>query len=393
MEPSQKAYRAARIKEVFKQYDADGDGSINMRELSVVLKSLGNFKDVEIFTIFSHIDTNGDGKVQFGEFVDWLTGGTKRDLRAKVALAPSMGEGLEMPFINFCGADHSEMDCRSFTKMCKDLQFIDKHFSANDTDLIFSKVATKGKRRIALSQFEDALKLVAEGKGLSVEEVRERVIESTQPTFRGTRAHNVRFHERSSRAQRESASSDVPDGIDRRTRSASRSLEPAGRSTVASARSPPRHGSGAAGNSRVDSPTQQPQTMAPRAPEHLPALSPRGPRTYKEVFRAFCGAHGDLDSAGFMKLCRHCHLLDESFKATDVDVLFTKVHDRGQRRINIKQFEEALYQMAEKKGKSYGELLEAVASSHGPVVNGTHGAAPRLHGSGQGSLLSNAAGR
>mmetsp|Transcript_105424 Transcript_105424/g.340034 ORF Transcript_105424/g.340034 Transcript_105424/m.340034 type:complete len:366 (-) Transcript_105424:166-1263(-) len=353
------AQKAARIKEVFKKYDKDGNGSISCQELQAVLKSLGNFKDTEINTVFTHIDKNGDGKVQFNEFVDWITQAGGTDTRAKVAMAPCSGNDIEAVFLNFCGTQRADMDCKSFTKMCKDCGFIDKRLTATETDLIFSRVVTKGKRRITLQQFEAALELVAQKRGLELEQVRETIIESDCPVLQGTKGDAVRLYDDTS----------TYTGIHARPSAAEQEEEEPvrGRSTAMPSRT---RGS----------------SLPPAARSSSQPPAERGARdrvyTYREVFRMFCGPHGDMDGKGFAKLCKDCRFVDGRFTPADADLLFATVASKGLRRINIAQFEEAIYQMAEKKGMDYGSLLEAISDSGGPVINGTRAEDVRLYGAG-----------
>eukprot|EP00927_Polykrikos_kofoidii_P070433 TRINITY_DN6668_c0_g1_i2.p1 TRINITY_DN6668_c0_g1~~TRINITY_DN6668_c0_g1_i2.p1 ORF type:complete len:396 (-),score=76.00 TRINITY_DN6668_c0_g1_i2:85-1272(-) len=97
-------------------------------------------------------------------------------------------------FERFC-AGHDDMDGRSFTKMCKDTGLLCKTFIANDADLIFTKVVTKGQRRINSDQFVSALRLVAERKGIQLEEVEDIIRNASGPQLHGTHAEAVRFHD------------------------------------------------------------------------------------------------------------------------------------------------------------------------------------------------------
>jgi len=65
---------AARdLKEVFRQYDGNGDGTLSREELKSVLNTIGgDYSDDDIAAVFRAMDRNNDGKVQFDEFVDWL---------------------------------------------------------------------------------------------------------------------------------------------------------------------------------------------------------------------------------------------------------------------------------------------------------------------------------
>jgi calmodulin len=58
------------IKEAFALFDADGDGSISVKELGKVIRSLGqNPTDTEIMNIISKADANRNGTIEFDEFV------------------------------------------------------------------------------------------------------------------------------------------------------------------------------------------------------------------------------------------------------------------------------------------------------------------------------------
>jgi hypothetical protein len=105
--------------------------------------------------------------------------------------------------------------------------------------------------------------------------------------------------------------------------------------------------------------------------------------TLGEVFRSFCsfGSHDaakapspTMDNAKFAKMCRDCKLLDKKLTATDVDIIFSKIKPRTERKINFKQFQEALKLLAEKKfpGDEGGfEKLKAqIIEAGGPVAKG-----------------------
>merc|ERR1719464_163587 len=98
------------------------------------------------------------------------------------------------------------------------------------------------------------------------------------------------------------------------------------------------------------------------------------------VFVSFCGpGKSDMDGRGFAKVAKDCGLLDKKFTPTDVDLLFAKVVPKGQRRIDLQGFEEALGLVAQKKGVDAAELIQSVAASRGPVLNGTKTDAVRFH--------------
>jgi len=58
------------IKRAFDKVDTDKDGSINKKELKKILKGLGEaFTDEAVDDMVKIADVNGDGKIQFDEFL------------------------------------------------------------------------------------------------------------------------------------------------------------------------------------------------------------------------------------------------------------------------------------------------------------------------------------
>lgn len=65
-----------RMLRIFQAFDLDGDGSITREELELLLSALdgGKWGDGEIDEFIQLADMNGDGMIQFEEFVKWLYG-------------------------------------------------------------------------------------------------------------------------------------------------------------------------------------------------------------------------------------------------------------------------------------------------------------------------------
>jgi hypothetical protein len=60
-------------KKHFETYDHDGNGNIDVKELTAVMKSLGdNPTESQVKTILAEVDTNKDGNVSFDEFVHFV---------------------------------------------------------------------------------------------------------------------------------------------------------------------------------------------------------------------------------------------------------------------------------------------------------------------------------
>jgi Ca2+-binding EF-hand superfamily protein len=60
------------LREAFDYNDRDGDGRIQLDEFSAMLDELeAEMSESDIEIGFKDIDTNDDGLIDFGEFVDW----------------------------------------------------------------------------------------------------------------------------------------------------------------------------------------------------------------------------------------------------------------------------------------------------------------------------------
>lgn len=58
------------LREAFRLFDKDGDGSISTDELGTVMRNLGQFPSIdELNTMLKEIDIDGDGTFSFEEFV------------------------------------------------------------------------------------------------------------------------------------------------------------------------------------------------------------------------------------------------------------------------------------------------------------------------------------
>ena len=69
------------MKEVFACFDKDSSGSVTTAELGLVLRSMNkNFNDAELKRIVSKFDVNGDGQIDFDEFLAMMTGHEKKEV-------------------------------------------------------------------------------------------------------------------------------------------------------------------------------------------------------------------------------------------------------------------------------------------------------------------------
>lgn len=174
-----------RIRQTFDKYDTDGEGFLDMKELSKALQNLGSLTTEEVRNVCVSLDASGDGNVSFEEFASWVKSGVgNREIeKAKAILAPSDSDGLEAAFYNFCGAGRAELDGTSFQRLCEDCELMDKTVNSAAVDLIFcdTRVKRKGQRFIDVIAFEVALELLAEKKNMSKHDVRMQVVLQGKP--------------------------------------------------------------------------------------------------------------------------------------------------------------------------------------------------------------------
>jgi len=70
----------AEMKEVFACFDKDSSGSVTTAELGHVLKSMNkNYNDSELKRIVGKFDVNGDGQIDFDEFLTMMTKTEKKE--------------------------------------------------------------------------------------------------------------------------------------------------------------------------------------------------------------------------------------------------------------------------------------------------------------------------
>ena len=100
----------------------------------------------------------------------------------------------------------------------------------------------------------------------------------------------------------------------------------------------------------------------------------------EDAFKSFCafgsgsgGTAAAMDNAKFAKFARDMKLLDKKLTATDIDIMFSKVKGKTERKINYAQFREGLKLMAEKKypGDADGlaKLEEKILTGSGPKTD------------------------
>lgn len=350
----------AQMRRKFQQLDANGDGTLDFKELAdMLVKGNSSFTNDECMALYDSCDTNGDGKISFEEFLEYVYNGAHQqpvgnsdDRHARLhAQSNPTNDGTEVDwrqceytFREFAGDD---MDGREFMKFCKDSKLIaNKGFTKTDVDLVFSKVmaianvGSKGnaKRRMDFSAFQDACRLIAAKRGCSNKEVQDLVSDSNGPKLKGTKAEATRFHDDKSTYTGAHAHNDKIAGCDP--------------------------------NAAVG----RHEAMAERKESELAALEETEDAWDEclRVFEAFAGDSGDLDGKEFYDMCLHISGLQRGgFAKGDIDVIFSSCCDKGQRRIMFPQFQKCVRKIAQKKDEDVSSTQACVARSRGPTLHGT----------------------
>lgn len=88
----------------------------------------------------------------------------------------------------------------------------------------------------------------------------------------------------------------------------------------------------------------------------------------RRVFDNYCADYKStkmMDGKSFAKLAKDCEFLDENLSQTDVDITFSKIKDRNERRISYQQFQNGLALLAKKKGVQMSEITTGVDKRQG----------------------------
>merc|ERR1712094_128673 len=91
------------IREAFNLFDGDQSGAIDVRELKAAMRALGfEVKNEELKKMVSDVDNNGNGTIEFAEFLQMMTGKmgendstNKISFRNLARVAEELGENID----------------------------------------------------------------------------------------------------------------------------------------------------------------------------------------------------------------------------------------------------------------------------------------------------------
>ena len=90
-------------------------------------------------------------------------------------------------------------------------------------------------------------------------------------------------------------------------------------------------------------------------------------QSLEAIFKSFANGKNDMESKQFSKLVKECKLIDKKFTNNDVDIVFAKVKVKGLKTITFADFQNALGEIAKKKGTTL-EAIKEVIEKHGAAT-------------------------
>lgn len=281
-------------------------------------------------------------------------------------------------FKAFCGS-RLEMDGRSFAKLCKDCDLIDKSFSTGDADLVFAKVSQGCHRRLSLEKFEVALTECAKRKQVDVNTVYLALNRSSGPVLHSTKANAVRFHDDKSTYTGTHARGGPDFGRKGKGYFSRRAVTNISEGALAD--QTPSFATGLAERIVETSLHRRSVTKTVAAAGgHMRIPSSSGEEgSLEDTFRFYSQDGEHMDGKSFAKLCKDCKLIGQGFTETDVDLIFAKFKVRHHRHMDMVRFKAALRGLALRKGVDCEATLSCVAGSCGPLLTGTKAGKVRFY--------------
>jgi len=211
--------------------------------------------------------------------------------------------------------------------------------------MTFTKVKERGTRDIDFKQFEKALNLIAEARGEAPNVIFDMVASGAKSSS-GTVGDAVRFHD------------------DKSTYTGAHTFNE-------------KHQDGSAMGGEFGEARHARIAAAGGAHTGGPDADWTG---VEKVYKLYDKDNNGLDNREFDKMLTDCGLFNKHFKKNDSAIVFDKALSKGQRKITVDEFKEALRKIADKRMSSTEEVQKLVENSAGPIIKGTQADAVRFHG-------------
>lgn len=321
--------REAEARVVFHKYDLDGDGVISRDELPFCLAALGAFDglddtDVEevVEREFKRIDANEDGELSFDEFASFYNASKRRQHVLDTRELKDIFYCL-CSFKTFKRRDNLKiqegdwltlrMNKEVFKKMAEGLGVMSEGFGLKQLGQVYKESVPFGEMKLGYHQFLDAMALLAETKGVPMQELCKRTL-----VLGGHKEEDV--------------------------------------DKLAPKPKTPYEGKYSADSAQL------------AAAEHLDVDEEviTGMRNLFERFCRFGEAEGsysvdEMRDFIFLKLCRDCNLLDSRVTEKGAKKIFVENTPARELSMSFMHFYRAVCQMAELKGKPATDLMTYLA--------------------------------
>lgn len=206
------------MKKKFEALDKDGSNTLDVKELGALLKK-GNpaMTDAGIKKLYDSVDKNGDGVVDFDEFLDYLYGKERADhsndravggRHARLSTERNVGvddtetqevwDAVKAVFAQYGSHQNGQhIVNKEWAQLCKDTKLVGGGFAKHDVDLLWTKVCPKGSRQIGFAEFQNLIRMVANKKQCANIEVLGKIATAGAggPQLHATQMEAVRFHD------------------------------------------------------------------------------------------------------------------------------------------------------------------------------------------------------
>ena len=102
-------------------------------------------------------------------------------------------------------------------------------------------------------------------------------------------------------------------------------------------------------------------------------------KSLNDVFKSYCAGKPEMESKQFSKLIKDCKLTDKKFGINDIDIVFAKVKSGKVKVITFDQFQNALTEIAKRKGTTKEAIESQITSHGGATYTGTKAGFVKFH--------------
>lgn len=177
-----------QLKKEFLELDDNDDGMLDFGELQGLLKrGHPHFSDHQIEVLWNAIDKDGNGKVDFDEFIDFIFSPPPAANPEPLTIEKFDWAPVERTFNEYAGwfqeAGDDRLDLKELLKLCNDIGLFDDDFTQEDCAKVFKKCKKKKEKSMSYQQFHKFVKLAAKRKKMSQVMLANFIAESAGPVI------------------------------------------------------------------------------------------------------------------------------------------------------------------------------------------------------------------